>query len=134
MLNIFPIQFLAPFAYFILRMCVGIILIHLSHKHITHRTILIHDKLFATPLFPFNTVSVWILCVFEFVVGILFIFGLFTQIAALLTSIYAMKALVLRKHFTHPLMPPLLFFVLLFAISLSLFITGAGAFAIDLPI
>jgi uncharacterized membrane protein YphA (DoxX/SURF4 family) len=134
MLNIFPIQFLAPLAYFILRVCVGFILIRLGIRHFKNRNTLIADKLFAMPLFPLTTFSVFFLCVFELVVGTLFVLGLFTQIAALLTLAYSLKAIFLKKYFTHPLMPQRLFFVLLGAVSLTLFITGAGAFAFDLPI
>ena len=134
MLSIFPIQFLAIFGYFIIRICVALILIHLSHVHFTHRKQLIRDNIFSSRFFPFNTFSVWFLCTFELIVGTLLFIGLFTQIAALLTSVFALKALMLRKYFSHPLMPERLFFVLLLAVSLSLCITGAGAFAIDLPI
>jgi uncharacterized membrane protein YphA (DoxX/SURF4 family) len=134
MLNIFPIQFLAPIAFLILRVCVGLILIRLGVRHFRNRHTLMRDHFFAFPFFPFPKFSILLLCIFEWVVGVLFIIGLFTQIAALLTLAYSLKAIFLRKYFTHPLMPQRLFFILLGAVSLTLFITGAGHFAFDLPI
>jgi hypothetical protein len=45
-----------------------------------------------------------------------------------------LKMFVMRNWFDHPSIPTKLFYVLLFAASVSLFITGAGVFAFDLPI
>ncbi len=132
MLILFPIQFLAPLAYTALRVCIAIIFIHLSVTHVKNRQSL--AEVFTTPLFPFPSFIVWYLVSIELTIGILMFLGLFTQIAALLSMLLSLKCIVMHARFTHPLIPSRLFFTLLFFASLLLFITGAGAVAIDLPI
>lgn len=132
MLNIFPIQFLAPLAYTILRVCIGLIFIYLGRSHIKARGTL--KDVFQLPIFPYGLFFTWYISIAEIVIGILFILGLFTQIASLLAMLYTLKLIILHKRFSHPLIPNRLFLIMLFAASLSLFITGAGAFAFDLPI
>jgi len=132
MLNPFPIQFLALLAYFILRVFVGGILLHLGWKHLQHRDTLMVKKAFATLK---NTALLGIfLGATEIVLGTLFILGLYTQIAALLTMVTAVKLIVFSGKFNAKYQQSRSFALLLFAASLSLFITGAGAFAFDLPI
>ncbi len=132
MLNIFPIQFLAPVAYLILRVCIGVLLIRLGFSHMKNREGL--KEIFEFSFFPYKRFIVWYLSLIEIVVGVLFFIGLYTQIAALLSLVYALKFIVLHKRLQHPLIPERKFFILLFAISLSLCITGAGIFAFDLPL
>jgi uncharacterized membrane protein YphA (DoxX/SURF4 family) len=132
MLNLFPIQFLAPVAYMILRVCVGLIFIYYGRLHIKHRVVL-KDALLL-PRLPWGGFWVWYLALIEIIVGLLFVFGLYTQIAALLAMIFVLKLFFLRNYFLHPHLPNWMIRVLLFFASLSLFITGAGIFAFDLPI
>lgn len=132
MLNLFAIQFMAPLAYLMLRMCLGIVLIHFGCIHIQHRHSL--KKVFSLRLFPFGSFFVWYLSVVEIVLGIMLVLGLFTQLVALLATLLSLKFIIMYKHFSHPLIPARIVFVLMGVISLSLFITGAGAFAFDLPI
>ena len=132
MLNIFPIQFLAPLAYALVRITVGIIFIYLGWEHIKERHTL--KKILTLPLFPFGIFWAWYISIAEISMGILFILGLFTQITSLLAILYALKLMVFRKQFAHPCIPHGLFLVLLLVVSISLFITGAGIFALDLPI
>jgi putative oxidoreductase len=132
MLNIFPVQFLAPLAYALLRICVGFIFIRLGYSHIKARQEL--KNVFTLPIAPFGLFFAWYVGILEIVIGTLFILGLFTQIAALLATFYCIKLLILRKRFSHPLLPRGYFLTLLLMTSISIFITGAGAFAFDLPI
>lgn len=132
MLNIFPVQFLAPIAYALLRICVGLIFIYLGRSHIRGRHML--KNVFTLPILPYGMFFTWYISIAEIIIGILFVLGLFTQIAALLAILYTFKLLILRKRFVHPLIPKGAFLVLLFVASFSLFITGAGIFAFDLPI
>lgn len=132
MLNLFPIQFLAPFAYFLLRVCVGFILIRLGVTHIRNRQVL--KDIFSFGIFPYGFFFVWYLGIVEIIIGTLFLVGFLTQLAALLSMVLSLKFTVMYKRFTHPLIPSRLSYVLLFFISLSLLITGAGIFAFDLPI
>lgn len=132
MLNIFPIQFLAPIAYALLRICVGFIFIRLGQSHLRNRATL--AQVFTLPIFPYGLFFVWYISIAEIIMGLLFIFGLFTQIAALFGIAYSLKLFILRKQFAHPLIPRGYFLMLLLVVSISLFITGAGIFAFDLPI
>lgn len=132
MLNIFPIQFLAPLAYALLRICVGIIFIYLGRSHIKGRYEL--KNVFTLPILPFGLFFTWYIGIAEIIIGVLFILGLFTQIAALLAVLFTLKLLIMHKRFSHQLIPKRIFLALLCVASLSLFITGAGIFAFDLPI
>ncbi|QQR64742.1 DoxX family membrane protein [Candidatus Kaiserbacteria bacterium] len=132
MLNLFPIQFLAPFAYLLLRVSVGFILIRLGIIHIRNRHAL-KDTL-SSGIFPYGLFFAWYLGIVEIIIGTLFLVGFLTQLAAILSMVLSLKFIMMHKRFTHPLIPSRLTYVLLFFISLSLLITGAGLFAFDLPI
>ena len=132
MLNVFPIQFLAPLAYSFLRVILGIVLIRLGLRHIRHREDL--KNVFTFSFFPYGGFMVWYLAVIELILGVLFFVGFLTQIAALLAILLSLKFIVMHKKFHHPLIPERLTYVLILAISCTLFVTGAGALAIDLPI
>lgn len=132
MLNLFPIQFLAPIAYLLLRVCVGIVLLRLGVHHIQNRHSL--KETFSFSIFPYGLFMVWYVGIIEVALGILFLCGFVTQLAALLTILFSLKFIIMHSRFTHPLIPPRLVYVLIGVISFSLFITGAGIFAIDLPI
>jgi uncharacterized membrane protein YphA (DoxX/SURF4 family) len=131
MLNPFPIQFLTMLAHFLLRLFVGGVCVYLGARHIRHRNDM-RNALNAWWL-P-GLFTVWYMAAIELIIGTLFILGLYTQIAALVAMILAIKMIIFHRRFTSPYIPGRAFYVLLFAISLSLFITGAGAIAFDLPI
>lgn len=132
MLNPFPILFLAMLAHFLLRVFMGGILLYLGHRHLTCR----HDMRYAIEgkTFVSGLFGVWVLGITEVVIGLMLIAGLYTQIAALIGMILSLKLIIFNRTFASPYIPGRLFYVMLFAVSLSLFITGAGAFAFDLPI
>ena len=133
MLNVFPVLFLSLLAHAILRVCVGGILVYLGLRHITKERIGLHI-LFKEHWPNAATFLVWYFAIVELVAGMFLIVGAWTQIATLVTLFFSVKMLVLRKYMAHPSIPPPLFYVLLLGASFSLFITGAGAFAFDLPI
>jgi uncharacterized membrane protein YphA (DoxX/SURF4 family) len=132
MLNPFPIQFLALLAYFILRVITGLVLITLGFRHLKHRETLAQNM--KLTIAPFGGFNVWALAITEIAVGSLLIIGLHTQWAALILIIMSLKLIWLERYFKHSTIPSRLFYLLLIGIGLSLFITGAGAFAFDLPI
>ncbi len=132
MLNPFPIQFLSLFAYFILRIFIGFILLVFSFKHWKQRESLY--QALVLPIFPFGKISVTILIISELILGTLFVLGLYTQIAALITILMSIKMIILRNKFTHPALPSRLVYLLFLGIGCSLFITGGGVLAFDLPI
>lgn len=132
MLNVFPIQFLAPLAYALLRITVGTIFITLGVRHIHGRQSL--RDVFTFSYFKHGLFFVWYMSLFEILIGTLFVLGFLTQIAAILALFLSLKMLIMHTRFNHPLIPHRLVYALLFVISLSLFITGAGIFAFDLSI
>jgi len=132
MLNPFPIQFLAMLAYFILRVGIGGILIYFGIIHARKYKLLAESL--ALRIFPYGSISAWIFASAEIAIGAMFILGFSTQIAALLTMAMSLKLIVLHKHFSSPLLESRAFYTLLLFAAFSLFITGAGAFAFDLPI
>jgi uncharacterized membrane protein YphA (DoxX/SURF4 family) len=132
MLNLVPIQFLSLFAYAILRIVVGYIWCQLALTHYRQRTPLATSL--AIPLLPSPKLVVVMIILTEGVIGILFMLGLGTQIAALLAIAWCLKLLVLRRYFTHTSFPDTRTTVLLLTIAVTLFITGAGIPAFDLPI
>ena len=132
MLNLFPIQYLAPFAYLILRLCIGVLFLHLGKKHFIHRGEL--SAVLTLPFFPFGTFATWILCVSEILIGLSLVFGYLTQLSAFLVVLYALKLLMFYRRFQNPLLPNRMTLMLFIGIGLSLFITGAGPLAFDLPL
>ena len=132
MLNLFPIQFLALLAYFILRVITGLVLLWLAKRHFQFRHEL--STILVLPIFPFGKITVTILIITEIIAGALLTLGAFTQIGALLLILLSLDMLLFRQKFQHQTLPNKLTYLLLLAIGLSLFITGAGAFAFDLPI
>ena len=124
LLNPFPIQWLSLFAYFLLRVFVGAILVYLGFRHLAYRKEL-------------RVVFGWsglLLLTIEFVLGLLVLVGAFTQYAALGIMFLSLLFIVFRGKLQHKTVPERIFYVLLFACGLTLFITGAGALAVDLPV
>lgn len=135
MLNPFPVQFLSMLAFTFLRHGVSFIFLYLTLTHLSKRRELsLNMDIPLLNFFSFNTVYVWCLILFELLMSIAFFLGLHIQIAALLTALYSVKFILLRPRFRTSSIPDRLFFILLFYVSLTLFVTGAGAFAFDLPI
>ena len=132
MLTLFPIYFLAPLAYTALRFCIAGIFAHQAIQHIRKRDSF--TQVFTISIFPFPTFIIWYLIVVEITISTLMPLGAYTQIAALLAMLLAVKFIAIHKHFAHPLIPSRIFYILLLFASFSLFVTGAGAFAFDLPI
>lgn len=122
MLNPFPIQFLALLAYFILRVTVSIFLV---------RTVALQTTSYQHT--PYPTYIKFIIGL-ELALTTFFLVGAYTQYAAIGLAILSVLMLIDN----HKPMPVLQVStntaLLLLGISLSLFITGAGAFAVDLPI
>lgn len=133
MLNIFPTMFLSLFAHALLRIFIGCIFLYLGWRH------LVRDRagLQATLSAHWPRMAPYIvryLGVLEIVIGGMILAGSFTQIAAVTAIVLSIKMLMLRRHFAHPSIPQPLFYILLLGTCASLFITGAGVFAFDLPL
>jgi uncharacterized membrane protein YphA (DoxX/SURF4 family) len=78
--------------------------------------------------------SVQVLALIQIVGGLMLLIGFFTQIAALVFVIITSIELFIEKRDPILLRRGFVFYLLLFAISLSLLLTGAGFLAIDLPL
>lgn len=133
MLNVFPILFLSLLAHALLRIFVGGTLLYLGFQHITQDRTDLRDFL-ATQRPRTGTVFFMMLVLLEWVCGAMFIFGALTQIAALATMLLSLMMLMLAQTLSHPAIPNRLYYVMLLGASLSLFITGAGALAVDVPL
>lgn len=132
MLNPFPLLFLAPLGYFILRTGIAIILINLALRHFSYR-----HELIATSrprLHELAPLSIWFLCLGELFIGATLFLGIYTQYAAIALALMAFELSLTRHMFSHPSIPTRSFYLLLLCAALSLFFTGGGAFAVDLPI
>ncbi|OGG47728.1 hypothetical protein A3D66_01770 [Candidatus Kaiserbacteria bacterium RIFCSPHIGHO2_02_FULL_50_9] len=123
-LNPFPDLFsLSFFAPFLLRLMLGVWLLSSAYRHVQSRHGLENRRFFL-----------WCTVLSKTIVGILLIAGLWTQIAALLAALIALEALFVRRRV------PLLaeespwFYLFILAISFSLLVLGAGAFAFDVPL
>jgi hypothetical protein len=115
MLNPFPIQFLAPLAYTLLRIVLGYACIHIANRMWQSSS-----SSYRRALSGFLLVFGGLLCI-----------GFATQIAALAVLVLTSLATLSRK-----ILPdtPRLTLGLMATMALSLFITGAGLFAFDLPL
>lgn len=132
MLNLVPLQFLALFGYALLRIVVGFIWVELALRHRQEAPRL--KETLHLPLFPWTSVGITMIIVTEFIIGVLFILGLATQVAALLAIAWCLKLLIFRRYFTDKSFPDTRTTILLLTIAVTLFITGAGSLAFDLPI
>ncbi len=128
MLNPFPIQFLALFAYFILRIFVGGILLWLGIKILRTRVIPNPHGIAKRPI------TLYLLAVAEIAIGIFTLLGAATQYAMLGLFVLCVAVLCTNPQRNVPYIPSPIFYLLLLACSISLFITGAGFPAVDLPI
>ncbi len=72
--------------------------------------------------------------VIEAVLGILLVIGLFTQLAALISIIYFAILLIDKIKTKAFFTSGVNYYFLLFIISISLFLTGAGKIAFDMPL
>lgn len=134
MLNTFPsLLIYSPVAPFILRVVLGLILIDLGIlKFRAERADWIRS-FEALSLKPAR-VLLPIYALMQIVGGALLIIGLYTQLAALAFAIFLGIELYIEYKEKNILKRDLVFFLLTFSIALSLLFTGAGAYAVDIPL
>lgn len=134
MLNPFPdllvYGLLAPF---ILRVIAGFIFINLgilAFKNEKQRWVVSLSTLnISNP-----KMAVKILGAIEVVGGVMLLVGLYTQVAALILGFLTFAEAYVEYKDPSILKRNLVFYTMLFAITLSLLLSGAGAFALDLPL
>lgn len=66
--------------------------------------------------------------------GLLLLLGLWTQVVAMVFAIFSGLELYVEWKARDILKRDMVFYLLIFTISLSLLLTGAGAYAIDIPL
>jgi uncharacterized membrane protein YphA (DoxX/SURF4 family) len=130
MVNLVPILFLAPFAYLILRLAIGSFWIFLAYRHLTQLESLVQKNILFVP----RQVAVVLIIMSECIIGTLFVLGAYTQLAALMSIIFIIKIMTWRKFLSMTQFPPASTWFFVIAVSIALFITGAGPFGFDLPI
>ena len=131
MLNIFPgllLPFLAPT---ILRIAVAIVFFYLAYQQWSKR-----DAIAATP-YPKQVLQgpafLWSVIVIDVVIGFSFLFGIYTQLAAMAGFVLSLPV-IFWKHDTNLFPFSRSTWALLCIRCLSLILSGAGAFAQDLPL
>lgn len=144
MLNPFPdLLILGFFAPFLLRVAIGLFFVWMAYQHIFKKQSEICEALHTRPFIipalssvvrPLAPYFVWIFSIGEAVIGVMFIVGFFTQIAALLSIIVLVKMIVFRKYLREIAFYSPATYLVLIAISFSLLLSGAGALAFDLPL
>lgn len=123
-------SFLAPF---ILRLVIGIIFIDLGllkFRSEKERWLASFETLGLRPADLFLPLY----ALLQVAGGALLLVGLWTQAAALAFVIFTGIELYVEWTAREILKRDIVFYVLIFAISLSLLLSGAGAYAIDIPL
>lgn len=139
MLNPFP-EFLnySPLAPMILRLLIGLIFVDLGFLKFrgekdrwmaSFEALHLRSADFFVPLYFLRLYGF-----LQIVAGTLLIIGLWTQVAALFFVLSTGAELYVEWRAKEILKRDLVFYLLIFTISLSLLLTGAGAFAFDLPL
>lgn len=132
MLNTFPdLLSLGFFAPTILRITVA--LAFLFGAYLQHRRLEELSRI-RFPIVGAGAWIIWLSIIAHTVIGLMLFFGYYTQIAAILGIVGSIKGIVYAKKY------PRLFalcradYVFILAICLSLLLSGAGAWARDLPL
>jgi len=132
MLSLFPqILFLSPLGTALVRVVAGIVVLSLAWNHYKNRGEL------STMRFIVIGGGMWVpilAAIVEAATGAALVVGLYTQAAAIIGAILALKSLVWKRRYSafFPLSYTAAF--LLLAVCISLIVSGAGIFAFDLPL
>ena len=134
MLNTFPdLLTYSQLGPFILRVVLGLIFIDLAllkFKAEKQRWIASFEALHIKPA----PVLVSVFGALQLVGGVMLIVGLYTQVAALAFVILSGMEVYIEFKDARILKRDIVFYVLVLSIALSLLITGAGAYAFDIPL
>ena len=128
--NLLTFSILSPF---ILRVVIGIIIINLGILKLGKEQIAWQELFETINVHPAKFFVKFIAYV-ELIGGLMLLIGAYTQLTAMVFAILFFCEAVLE--YREPVLERrnLTFYVLMFAISISLIFLGAGAFAFDLPI
>ncbi len=133
-LNVFPdLLTLEPLAPFILRVVVGIIIMNIGYLKWKGEHSMWKISFEALGL-RHNSSLVKGFGVLEFLIGLSLFVGIYTQLSALILAIISGLELFAEHKESALVKRDVIFYILIFAIALSLLFTGAGAFSFDLPL
>ena len=134
MLNPFPellmYSLLGPF---ILRILLGLIFIDLGFLKFRSEKDRWLSSFETLGLYPAD-LFVPLYALLQIIGGLLLLAGLWTQVAALAFVIFSGIELYVEWQAREILKRDMVFYLLIFTISLALLLTGAGAYAIDIPL
>jgi len=119
---------------FVLRMALGVLFLIHGWQHLTRER---RENIASGLRVAWGSVGtyfIWYLAGIEIIVGIAFIAGFLTQIAALIGIVIAIKMLVLKERYPMIVLQNVAYYVLIIVICVSLLLSGAGALAIDIPL
>lgn len=132
-LNPFPgLLDFAFFAPFLIRVVAGVIFVDLGYLALTKDNERL-AKLFGTFLGAGSLVA-GLFGFVQIIAGALLAVGLFTQLAALALSLVAFMNLYLEMRNEALVRRDIVFHLMLLSMALSLLLSGAGIFALDLPL
>ena len=133
-LNTFPdlltYSMLSPFC---LRVVLGLIAINIGYLKFGKENAAWKELLETINLQPAGF-FVKFLAIIEILGGIMLLLGAYTQITAIIFAILFFSEAILEYRENDLEKRNLIFYILMFIISLSLIFLGAGAFAFDLPL
>jgi len=124
---------LLSFSFFVptlFRVACAVVFALLAQHHIRDRKEI--EKILSPLVGKLDGIMTWTMIVCEIAVALMLFVGWYTQIAAILAAALALKLLVVRPHSLSPYGKMVA--TLLFVMTLSLIITGAGTPALDLPL
>jgi uncharacterized membrane protein YphA (DoxX/SURF4 family) len=134
MLNTFPtLLSFGLFAPLLLRLTVGFILIYLGHQIVTKKRSIVRSY-FENKKYPMSHTLPWMLGLAKILVGVFLIIGFSTQIISTIAIYLLLNMAWIEKNGNNFFRYSPLLYKILAIISLTLLITGAGLFAVDLPL
>lgn len=134
MLNIFPdLLTYGLVSATLLRVIVGFVLIRFGFSTLLKNKRLAMEKLVENK-YPSPGLMVWVLGILKIITGAFLIMGLLTQGAALVAAYIFVNLLIIDDTDDRIFGQTPLFYLVMIVISISLLFSGAGFFAIDLPL
>ena len=132
--NVFPELFtyslIAPF---ILRVVLGFIFLNLGSLKLGKEKLGWINSLNILRIKPAGF-FVGLLGIVEIIGGLLLIVGAYTQVAALVLGVISINEMLIEHKEESILKRDVVFYLLLSAICISLLLTGAGLYAVDIPL
>ncbi len=134
MLSLFPQLFdWSFFAPTLLRAAAGLFLLSLAYRHLHNDRAAALASL-QSKLGTMAAFGVWYMGILELCASLFLLTGFLTQFGALLSIVVSLQMLFIRRHIAGHFGHHNAVYLFLIAMSLSLLLTGPGAFAFDLSL